>query len=838
LDPVKRLLALGSGLLLALVARPVTLAQTRAWDGHTDLYWQNRATGQVSLWYFQEDAFLDAADHVQTSGPTNQHAVATGDFNQDGHTDLLWQHSQTRDLSVWLMRGTNRLNIASLPPVEADYTVVGVGDFNADGWPDILWHHRTSGNGVAWFMEGSRFTGRVGWIQGVQDPQATAVAVGDFNLDNASDVLWRNIRTGQNYMGFMTGTNLLRQVEIQSQPDPRLTAAGCGPFNRLGNIDLIWRHETGTNLIWTMRGADFAGVVRLPAVADTNWSVVGTGGFGSPSRLSAIPTSQPPSLTLQGLEGMANRPMLLRHAAGDTTWKGFNPPAPARRWVDTNVAPGQFYEYRLGGEYLIGGVQSLPPAHRGRVLLLIDETLVRNKELAIEVSRFHTNLVGDGWTVERESAPRHNDRNWSANPPRILEVKQRIAAFHQQAPQATNLVFIIGHVVIPYAGETASDGHTGTLAGQPAEWNDHRGAWVADGFYGDLETALWTDSKVFQRNPLYPECANEPMDGKYDNDTFPSDVEVGVGRVDFARLPCFERPGPKLAARSEAELIMDYLRKNEHYRFKQLVFTNRLQVEGCFASDTLNASIYQAAIRNGTRWFGTDPALFLRGNPWITPTNCLWSFLSGHGVFQAIQGPGGILHLAADLARPEKQPPVGFYVLQGSWFADWNLRTNNLLRCLLAPPQSGLGVLGFSSALFSLHAEKLAMGDTLGRAWLRTVNLCRPRADRWLSLLGDPSLRLQVTTPPSGLMVRRDNGPRLSWDPSPESNAVYWVFRSRQGIDGPWDLLTPNPIAQTEFTDSSSPAGHLLYQVRALQLVTTGSGSFTNVSQGVFASTN
>ena len=40
------------------------------------------------------------------------------------------------------------------------------------------------------------------------------------------------------------------------------------------------------------------------------------------------------------------------------------------------------------------------------------------------------------------------------------------------------------------------------------------------------------------------------------------------------------------------------------------------------------------------------------------------------------------------------------------------------------------------------------------------------------------------------------------------------------------------------FSDPAPPVGQKVYQVRALQLVTTGSGSFTNLSQGIFVTVN
>jgi hypothetical protein len=50
--------------------------------------------------------------------------------------------------------------------------------------------------------------------------------------------------------------------------------------------------------------------------------------------------------------------------------------------------------------------------------------------------------------------------------------------------------------------------------------------------------------------------------------------------------------------------------------------------------------------------------------------------------------------------------------------------------------------------------------------------------------------------------------------------------------------MTTNAIADTSYTNSSAPAGPKVYMVRGLNVKTTASGSFTNLSQGIFANVN
>jgi hypothetical protein len=50
--------------------------------------------------------------------------------------------------------------------------------------------------------------------------------------------------------------------------------------------------------------------------------------------------------------------------------------------------------------------------------------------------------------------------------------------------------------------------------------------------------------------------------------------------------------------------------------------------------------------------------------------------------------------------------------------------------------------------------------------------------------------------------------------------------------------LTPNPISANSFTDSFTNQNAKVYQVRVVNKLTTGSGSFTNLSTGVFITVN
>ena len=163
----------------------------------------------------------------------------------------------------------------------------------------------------------------------------------------------------------------------------------------------------------------------------------------------------------------------------------------------------QKYEYNLepSGDlvgsstnslWTLAGIDLPPVEYRGKVVLLVDQTLAT--DLATNLTQLQEDLVGDGWQVITNFVPRHNDTNWSANPTNIAAIKSFITNTYYADTTNTKAVFIIGHVAIPYSGMQAFDGHDsdGPEFGQ----GNHRGAWAADIYYGDVD-GIWTDTEAY-----------------------------------------------------------------------------------------------------------------------------------------------------------------------------------------------------------------------------------------------------------------------------------------------------------------------------------------------------
>ena len=156
--------------------------------------------------------------------------VGSGDFNGDGHSDILWQNASGQ-AAIWEMNGLNPIAGGSAA-VGANpgpsWKAVGTGDFNGDGHSDILWQNaRRSGRDLGDEREQpDRWRQRR--VGAIPARAWKAIGTGDFNGDGYSDILWQNT-SGQAAIWEMNGTNLDRRRQRRSRPNPGPTWKAIGP---------------------------------------------------------------------------------------------------------------------------------------------------------------------------------------------------------------------------------------------------------------------------------------------------------------------------------------------------------------------------------------------------------------------------------------------------------------------------------------------------------------------------------------------------------------------------------------------------------------------------------
>jgi len=482
----------------------------------------------------------------------------------------------------------------------------------------------------------------------------------------------------------------------------------------------------------------------------------------------------------------------------------------ATTYEDRGVSTGSAYEYKIrkvgttdAYGYVYAGIQVPLVDERGKIVLVVDDTYAA--DLAAELGQLERDLAGDGWTVLRHDV----DRSES-----VTNVKALVKAEYDADPTGVKAVYLFGHVPVAYSGQIAPDGHT-----------THVGAWPADVYYGDMN-GVWTDTtKNWTDNADHLD--NVPGDGKFDQSSLPSDVELMVGRVDTAEMPAF--------ALSEKELLRQYLTKAHAFRHRALTAPLRGLVDDNFTGYPEGFS--QTGWRSFSAFFGASN---VTAGTWsdLRDNAYLWGYGCGGGTYSGASGIGTTGDYAYYTYR------AVFQILFGSMFGDWDVHhANNFLRAPLCGPDYGLVCFWAGRPTWYLH--HMALGEPVGHDARLTQNndglyLPDSSSERRIhvALMGDPTLRLRYVAPCSELAATAEvhggsvTSVSLAWPIPPDDVAGYHVYRGVAG-SGPFTRLTGALLTTNFYSDATMPTGTVVYMVRPVALLEVPGGSYYDAAQGV-----
>ena len=541
-------------------------------------------------------------------------------------------------------------------------------------------------------------------------------------------------------------------------------------------------------------------------------------------QLETVVTENPPSISFSWNEIEGDFGVYIyRRSAGSATWvKIESLPEHISEYTDNNVQIGEKYEYRIKSlkpgyipieTYVSAGIRCKETEYRGKIILLVDSIFVN--PLEVELSRLESDFIGDGWEVIRKNV----SRNLS-----VKQVKNIIREIYFRDLKNIKTVFLIGHIPVPYSGETAFDAH-----------NNHQGAWPADIYYGDVNETFWTDSKVNNTNSKNTDNYNVPGDGKFDLSTLPEyeTVMLAIGRVDFFDLPAFSQ--------GEVELMRNYLNKDYAYRHKMIHPKMQGLVDDnlpplpitVWGGDTTGYELISlSGWRNFTALFNFENIDTGKVFQNAIDDSYIWTYGCGWGTDTSCLKLGSVTDFVT------KAPKTVFTAFYGSWFGDWNTK-NNFLRSALASSGWMLTSCWPGRPHYVFH--QMGMGETIGSCIQRTQNNSNTyeggsfkRAIN-ISLMGDPTLRMHVVSPVQSLHseINENNSIDLSWDPPDDKIIGYYIYRLDTTTNN-YKRLNSEIVNDTFYTDVLPRQGNNYYMVRGLQLTQSASGSYYNLSQGVF----
>ncbi|MCC7460214.1 MAG: fibronectin type III domain-containing protein, partial [Proteobacteria bacterium] len=555
--------------------------------------------------------------------------------------------------------------------------------------------------------------------------------------------------------------------------------------------------------------------------------------------LCANVTNSPARITLQwsNITGVTRSAVsVYRRNIGSTTWGSAiaTPSASGNTWSDTNVTVGTKYEYRVqattsAGEangYIVSGIRVPAVDYEGKVILVIDNTF--QTSLASEILTLQNDYRKKGWIPKTIYVAR------TATAP---SVKTQIVNLYNQDPTKTKAVFLIGHVPVPYSGTNQ----------WPAGHSDHKGAWVADGYYGD--TGAWTSGG----GSVWYYAHGPNASSKFSNDTFPSEIEMTVGRVDMLNLSGSRAdPFGNIVmgfARNETQLLSDYLNRLHNFKAGTVVPARKAIIDSDVDNDgyvvtpgsysSFSASIDPTNIDQLAA--GTNPNFIGQ----INNDNYLWGHATGYGTGMGMISNGNTLDVIAS--------NIGsvFNMTFGSYYGDFDAPLN-FLRSLIANDtgRTSIALTHIYSGYKHLYAHAMAMGDTIGNAWKvsarntdanykphRVNDATYWAGETFFSLMGDPTLTLFHPKGPGSIQVNPGTGNfTLSWTaPSGGANG-YYIYEITENAS---TSATSENIVKigtritgtTSPTISGSPTGRK-FMVRAIKDEVTASGTYENLSLG------
>jgi|GEM_PF-6797858 len=213
-------------------------------DGHTDIVWQG-VNGATQVWLMNNNRVVEKADlDFFTS---DLQVRAAGDFNNDGRVDLLWQDLRTNMMHIGLMDDLTFVSTTALRAVGSEWQVGGAGDFNSDGHADILWRNDNSAVHLWTVKDGQRIAGF-----NLESPALDwqLEGVGDLNDDGHADIVWRH-DSGAVHSWLMNDLKIVGRIDYEA-PTSDWKILGIGDIDNEGYSDILWMNDNGISHTWLL----------------------------------------------------------------------------------------------------------------------------------------------------------------------------------------------------------------------------------------------------------------------------------------------------------------------------------------------------------------------------------------------------------------------------------------------------------------------------------------------------------------------------------------------------------------------------------------------------------
>lgn len=540
---------------------------------------------------------------------------------------------------------------------------------------------------------------------------------------------------------------------------------------------------------------------------------------------------------LDSLSNTSESISVFKRPYGTYIWQNVasNLPGGTGHWIDNSVSAGQVWEYQVkrnntwnyGGidydatGYTMACLVSDNTNYKGQMILLVADDIPTN--LPAKYLRLKKELTNDGWFVNEIIVPRAN--SWDSGN-EVVNIKNQITTTYNNSPlnDKPKTIFILGHVPLPRCGST------NVIA--PDDHDENKGARGCDAYYADID-GVFTDVATYNPGGLAtPLAVNLLGDYKWDQDFFPSDIEMSFGRIDFADLTEITI--------GELQMLENYLDRLSNYRNVSIGFDMGEKSAFYYGYDNSNDGSY-------------------RSLPNISKPSLVFQNYAGPNHNQYVQNNGPFKIYMQNLRVPEITDWQTFGMNATVYSSDqsyWGFgdvpQPSGLysrIRSLLGVDSKCLITLWTTTGINIFHDA--CSGTPFGVSMRNIMNhnannnyLEKPPQDYdtqdWFNrthfaFYGDPTLTLYQVIPPTNLTITEVNGvAQLNWTSSTDLDVIgYHIYESSSEL-GIYSKISTSLVNANSFSIPNYQTGKW-YMVKAVKLIESGCGKFLHPSLGISA---